>query len=258
MTATDMAPSITDSPNGTYNPTVTGAKTPKTKSPKTKQTGMTPQQTYMPSQMPTKTPKVVSGGMRNEYLLSLSIMKFVSRLIHKSIRYYTSERQNFEVSQYINILTAEGFKKPEAEAIVTLISEVIDESLQASSKGLVLKKEQEKFMGESQSELKRLQTDIKLLEQKDFGLLKSNLDGIKFDVEKVKGNIRDDIKRVHAGVRLDMNLEKSRIQLEATELLEQLKLAEERIDQQVDKLEVRMAKIKNGTKNSVSKTASVE
>ncbi|KAJ3252240.1 hypothetical protein HK103_001675 [Boothiomyces macroporosus] len=77
VTATDMAPSITGSPNGTYNPTATGAKTPKTKSPKTKQTGMTPQQTYMPSQMPTKTPKVVSGGMRNEYLLSLSLLAVI-------------------------------------------------------------------------------------------------------------------------------------------------------------------------------------
>ncbi|KAJ3271073.1 hypothetical protein HDV01_007086 [Terramyces sp. JEL0728] len=250
-------------------PTVTHSKNPKTKSPKHTDTA---EGTYTAGGMYTDTPKQTKAQAAQPgitaccplpqlyeiiFTRDLQIMKWLKsiRWAQKSIRFASSERQNFEVSQYINILTAEGFKKPEAEALVSLISEVIEESLQASSKSLgnLLKKEQEKFMGESQSELKRLQTDIKLLEQKDFGMLKSNLDGIKFDVDKVKGNIRDDINRVHAGVRLDMNLEKSRIQVEAADLLDQLKLAEERIDLQVDKLEVRMGKIKNATKTSVSR-----
>jgi hypothetical protein len=51
-----------------------------------------------------------------------------------------------------------------------------------------------------------------------------------------------------AGVRLDINLEKSRIHVEAVDLKAQLKEAEDRIDEQMDKLQNRMNSIKESTK----------
>lgn len=99
------------------------------------------------------------------------------------------------------------------------------------------------------------------LELKDFAALKVSIEGIRQEVEKTKSLTREEVTRLHAGVRLDMNLEKSRVEVcnefdgevEAVDLKSQLKTAEEKIDLQMDKLEARMSSIKDSTKNGTQR-----
>ncbi|KAJ2994865.1 hypothetical protein HDV02_001277 [Globomyces sp. JEL0801] len=162
-----------------------------------------------------------------------------------------SNRINFDVSHYVDLLKAEGFTTSESNGLIALISQVVDESMLASTKSLVTKKDHRQSIGQSELELNRIRTDIHSLEQKDFGMLKSSLESIKADVESHKNNLTTDLSKVHSGVRLDLNLEKSRILLESQELKNQLKEAEEKIDLQMKKLEDRLTRIRDGTKKGM-------
>jgi uncharacterized protein with von Willebrand factor type A (vWA) domain len=152
------------------------------------------------------------------------------------------------------MLQDEGFSEPEAEGLVSLIAEVVDESVDTTTKVLVTKKEQAKFIDECNSELHRIRREINNIAQLDFGHLKTRGETIKTATEASKQHVKEGISKLQAGMRLDINLEKSRIQLEMAELKTQLVSAESKIDQQLEKLEKRLEKIKQSTRAGVSRT----
>lgn len=177
-----------------------------------------------------------------------------------------SLRLNFDSSRYVEILKAEGFTEQESNGLISLISEVVEESMQTATKALVTKKQKLEMFEDSIAELQKIKMDIVNLERRDFASLKENLDVIRHEVEGAKTTLVNDVSKIHAGVRLDMNLEKSRydilnnllttltrIQVEATDLMAQLKAAEEKIDVQMDKLEKRMNLISVGTKKGTQR-----
>jgi hypothetical protein len=163
-----------------------------------------------------------------------------------------SIRTNFDSSRFVKLLQDEGFSQPEAEGLVLLISEVVDESLSSITKSLVTKNEQSKFIQECNRELQRIRSEINTIENQDFGFLKTKLDTIKTNVEASKQNTKDGISKLQAGIRLDINLEKSRMQVEMGELKAELLHAESKIDLQMQKLEKRVANIKENTRKGVS------
>lgn len=85
---------------------------------------------------------------------------------------------------------------------------------------VIAKGEQRKIIEMYKEEFSELRKDINLLGKKDFAVLKTDLERISADVNKMKDGMRDELSKVHAGVRLDINLEKGRVKDEAG-LLEQ-------------------------------------
>jgi hypothetical protein len=54
----------------------------------------------------------------------------------------------------------------------------------------------------------QLKADLKMLERNDFALLKAENDRMASEVEKLKQKLREDLNRLHASHRLEVNLEK--------------------------------------------------
>ncbi|KAJ3037443.1 hypothetical protein HDV00_001682 [Rhizophlyctis rosea] len=121
------------------------------------------------------------------------------------------------------------------------------------SKSMTTKSEQDEEMRESERLFKQLRTDINILEKKDFAVLKGELERIVGEVERLKGTLREEVGRVHGGVRLDINLEKARIQDEAASLRDMVTKAEERIDKEIEALTNRMIQIRDGTRSSLQR-----
>ncbi|KAJ3050329.1 hypothetical protein HK097_008711, partial [Rhizophlyctis rosea] len=119
------------------------------------------------------------------------------------------------------------------------------------SKSMVTKQTQRTEIQSSELLFAQLRSDINILEKKDFAVLKGELERIIQDVERLKGSLREEVGRVHGGVRLDINLEKARIQDEAASLRDMVSKAEERIDQEIEALTGRMISIRDGTRKSL-------
>lgn len=118
---------------------------------------------------------------------------------------------------------------------------------------LLTTESQNKFYSETKAELSKIRDDIRLLETQDFGRLTHKLDKIKEDIEHSKIEGAEQIVKLRSGFLLDMDLEKHRVEAEATELLAELDQASERIQKEVDGMNLRMQQIKSSTRQGVAK-----
>ena len=118
-----------------------------------------------------------------------------------------SLRSNFDSTYYVQMLKSEGFSEAEAIGLISTISDAVEESVQNATEMLASKQEQRKAANEAQMELYHIKKEVANLEQKDFAMLKTQIEEIKENVDKTKANTREEVSRVHSGVRLDINLE---------------------------------------------------
>ncbi|KAI8822066.1 uncharacterized protein EV422DRAFT_415862 [Fimicolochytrium jonesii] len=159
----------------------------------------------------------------------------------------------FDITRYSKMLQTEGFTAPQADAILQLVNEAVSESMENIGRSMVTKTEQAEEVSDAERDFAQLRADIQMLEKRDFAVLRGELERILAEVERMKQGMRDEVSRVHGGVRLDINLEKARIQDEAAQLKDLVAKAEARIDQEIDILTNRMVHIRDGTKASLKR-----
>ncbi|KAI8907306.1 hypothetical protein EDD86DRAFT_219384 [Gorgonomyces haynaldii] len=123
------------------------------------------------------------------------------------------------------MLEKDGFTNDQAKGLVLLVNEAITESMVSAIQSMVPKTEQQQEEEEMNKQLQLLTDEINTLEKKDFATIKGELARITEMVNTIKGNMRDDINRIHGGIRLDANLEKARMKEESDDLIKQLDLA---------------------------------
>ncbi|KAI9091830.1 hypothetical protein DFS34DRAFT_314939 [Phlyctochytrium arcticum] len=157
----------------------------------------------------------------------------------------------FSTARYAHMLQVEGFTEGQADAVLSLVTEAVSDSMESAARALVTKTDQTNELEEAESDFRQLRNEIHQLEKRDFAVLRAELARIADDVERIKNTMREEVSRVHGGVRLDINLEKARIQDEATALRDMVGKAEERIDQEIGLLTERMIEIRDGTKASL-------
>ncbi|KAJ3321165.1 hypothetical protein HDU76_000136 [Blyttiomyces sp. JEL0837] len=167
----------------------------------------------------------------------------------------------FDTTRFSQMLRSEGFDQTQTDAILSLVSEAILESMQTVSRTMVAKSELTSFLKESHADFAILRRDIRTLESKDFAALKSELVKIGEEVTRMKDAFREEVSRAHGGVRLDVNLEKARILDEAGALEKMVVKAEEKIEAEVGELGKRLEKMReemrNGLRNFVIGTFAV-
>ncbi|KAI8929489.1 hypothetical protein BC831DRAFT_509207 [Entophlyctis helioformis] len=163
--------------------------------------------------------------------------------------------KNFDTERYAQMLEAEGFTKAQSQGLLSLVEEAISESLQTATKSLVSKEHQNDFLKESEGDFRRLRSEINLLEKKDFAVLKGELERIIAEVQRIKEAMQSDIGRVHGSVRLDVNLDKSRIKDEMADLNGLVTKCEEKIDREIEDLTSKMDRIRKSTRTSMLRFA---
>ncbi|RKO97833.1 hypothetical protein CXG81DRAFT_15633, partial [Caulochytrium protostelioides] len=156
----------------------------------------------------------------------------------------------FNTAKSVKALVAEGFTPAQADAILGLVAEAIRGSADNIAHQLVKRSDQEQYVSESNADFAQLRQEINALERKDFSLLRSDLENMQETLAHIRETMRDEISRVHGGVRLDINLEKSRIQDETKELDEMVRKVGDRIDEQTNSLSDRLNEVRDNVRRS--------
>ncbi|KAJ3063422.1 hypothetical protein HDU98_000774 [Podochytrium sp. JEL0797] len=141
-----------------------------------------------------------------------------------------------------------GFTEPQSEALLSLISNAINESTVTASEELVQKHELDRFSKQSHEDMSKLKMDLRNLSVLDYGDMRVEVKRIAKEVDRLRDVVTDDVNKTHGGIRLDLNLEKKRISNEV-DALEQLVLnAESKIEREMSELVRRIEKMRKDLK----------
>ncbi|KAJ3368186.1 hypothetical protein GGF31_006770 [Allomyces arbusculus] len=151
---------------------------------------------------------------------------------------------SFDTYKFAQKLEEEGFSREQAEAIMTSFSEVIGESMANLKQTMVTKADQEKNVHMYKVDFTALKSEIKMLEKNDFAILKSETERLTTELEKLKQKLREEMNRLQAGVRLDLNLEKGRLRDETGVQDMKIREADTRIETEISNIRTQLESIK--------------
>lgn len=142
---------------------------------------------------------------------------------------------------------------------MTVLAEVVEESINGMETTMVSKAEQEKvgpmsvitIVGRAyvqqrytqKVDFAQLKSELQLHEKNDLTLMKSENERLQSDVEKLKQRLREESTRVLAGVRLDLNLEKGRIRDESSQQELKIKEVDTRIESEIAGLRTQIEQV---------------
>ncbi|KAI8935891.1 hypothetical protein NX059_007404 [Plenodomus lindquistii] len=161
----------------------------------------------------------------------------------------TSQRKDhhFDTLKFVQRMKEEGFSEEQAEGMMRVLSDVIEESIQNLTRTMVLREDQEKATYTQKVDFAKLRSELMTADSTESSLTRASHERLTNELAKLNSRLRDEIQRTQASVRLDLNLEKGRIREEANVQELKLKETETRIEQETAQLRERLEAVKFST-----------
>ncbi|XP_053915149.1 mitochondrial calcium uniporter regulator 1 isoform X2 [Cuculus canorus] len=128
------------------------------------------------------------------------------------------------------LLEENGFTTEQSEVIVPALVKIMNNNLDMIYKDMVTKVQQEIALQQVMSHIGGVKKDMIILEKSEFSALLSENEKIKLELQQVKKQVTDEVTKVRADNKLNLNLEKSR----AKELHAQQDRALTQTDRKID------------------------
>ncbi|PYH40057.1 CCDC90 family protein [Aspergillus saccharolyticus JOP 1030-1] len=154
---------------------------------------------------------------------------------------------HFDTLKFVQRLKAEGFSEEQAVAMMRVLNDIIEESIQNLTRTMVLREDTERSAYTQKVDFAKLRSELLNADSTEAQLTRSSHEKIAADLAKLNSRLRDEIGRTQASVRLDLNLEKGRIREEANGQEMRIKETETRIEQEVAGLRERVEAVKFST-----------
>ena len=154
---------------------------------------------------------------------------------------------HFDTLKFVQRLRGEGFSEEQAVAMMRVLNDVIEESIQNLTRTMVLKEDAERSTYTQKVDFAKLRSELSNADSTEAQLTRSSHERLAGDLQKLTARLRDEIGRTQASVRLDLNLEKGRIREEANTQEMRIKDTEARIEQEVASLRERVEAVKFST-----------
>ncbi|KAL6235156.1 hypothetical protein BDW75DRAFT_147742 [Aspergillus navahoensis] len=154
---------------------------------------------------------------------------------------------HFDTLKFVQRLKDEGFSEEQAVAMMRVLNDVIQESIQNLTRTMVLREDTERSAYTQKVDFAKLRSELLNADSTEAQLTRSSHEKIAADIAKLNSRLRDEIGRTQASVRLDLNLEKGRIREEANSQEMRIKETETRIEQEVAGLRERVEAVKFST-----------
>ncbi|KAJ6020824.1 hypothetical protein N7540_006328 [Penicillium herquei] len=154
---------------------------------------------------------------------------------------------HFDTLRFVKRLQAEGFSEEQAVAMMRVLNDIIQESIQNLTRTMVLREDSERSTYTQKVDFAKLRSELLNTDSTEAQLTRSSHEKLSADLAKLNSRMRDEIGRTQASVRLDLNLEKGRIREEANGQEMRIKETETRIEQEVAGLRERVEAVKFST-----------
>ncbi|KAF1949592.1 DUF1640-domain-containing protein [Byssothecium circinans] len=158
-----------------------------------------------------------------------------------------SRDHHFDTLKFVQRLKDEGFTEEQAVAMMRVLSDVIEESIQNLTRTMVLREDQERATYTQKVDFAKLRSELMTADSTESSLTRASHERLTNEIAKLNSRLRDDIQRTQASVRLDLNLEKGRIREEANVQELKLRETETRIEQETATLRERLEAVKFST-----------
>lgn len=153
----------------------------------------------------------------------------------------------FDTLKFVQRLQSEGFSEEQAVAMMKVLGDVIEESIQNLTRTMVLREDQEKATYTQKVDFAKLRSELLSADSTESSLTRASHERLTNDLEKLRSRLRDEVQRTQASVRLDLNLEKGRIREEANSQDLKIRETETRIEQESAALKERLEGVKFST-----------
>ncbi|NXG74926.1 MCUR1 regulator, partial [Baryphthengus martii] len=117
----------------------------------------------------------------------------------------------FDTHALVCLLEENGFTTQQSEVIVSALVKIMDSNLDVIYKDMVTKVQQEIALQQVMSHIGGVKKDMIILEKSEFSALRSENEKIKLELQQIKKQVMDEITKVRADNKLNLNLEKSRV-----------------------------------------------
>ncbi|XP_054020328.1 mitochondrial calcium uniporter regulator 1 [Dryobates pubescens] len=128
-----------------------------------------------------------------------------------SISLLGNRRLFFDTHALVCLLEENGFTTQQSEVIVSALVKIMDNNLDMVYKDMVTKVQQEIALQQVMSHIGGVKKDMIILEKSEFSALRSENEKIKLELQQIKKQVMDEITKVRADNKLNLNLEKSRV-----------------------------------------------
>ncbi|KAK2879503.1 hypothetical protein FQN49_000805 [Arthroderma sp. PD_2] len=159
----------------------------------------------------------------------------------------TRKDHHFDTLKVVQRLKSEGFSDEQAVALMKVMTDVIEESMQNLTRAMVSREDAERSTYTQKVDFAKLRSELLNSDSTEAQLTRSSHDKIAGDLAKLNSRLRDEIGRTQASVRLDLNLEKGRIREESNGQEMRIKETETRIEQEVAGVRERVEAVKFST-----------
>ncbi|NXE80092.1 MCUR1 regulator, partial [Cochlearius cochlearius] len=117
----------------------------------------------------------------------------------------------FDTHALVCLLEENGFTTQQSEVIVSALVKIMNTNLDIIYKDMVTKVQQEIALQQVMSHIGGVKKDMIILEKSEFSALRSENEKIKLELQQIKKQVMDEITKVRADNKLNLNLEKSRV-----------------------------------------------
>ncbi|XP_068787826.1 mitochondrial calcium uniporter regulator 1 isoform X1 [Struthio camelus] len=117
----------------------------------------------------------------------------------------------FDTHALVCLLEENGFTTRQSEVIVSALVKIMNTNLEMIYKDMVTKVQQEIALQQIMSHIGGVKKDMIILEKSEFSALRSENEKIKLELLQIKKQVMDEITKVCADNKLNLNLEKSRV-----------------------------------------------
>ncbi|KAK2530451.1 mitochondrial calcium uniporter regulator 1 isoform X2 [Columba livia] len=122
-----------------------------------------------------------------------------------------NRRLFFDTHALVRLLEENGFTPQQSEVIVSALVKIMNANLDMIYKDMVTKVQQEIALQQVMSHIGGVKKDMIILEKSEFSALRSENEKLKLELQQIKKQVMDEIAKVQADNKLNLNLEKTRV-----------------------------------------------
>ncbi|CEI68528.1 hypothetical protein FVEN_g5321 [Fusarium venenatum] len=151
---------------------------------------------------------------------------------------------HFDTLKFVKRLQGEGFTEEQSAAMMKVLNDAIEESIQNLTRTMVLRDDAAKATYTQKVDFAKLRSEILSADSTESNTTRTAHERVTNDIAKLSNRLRDEISRTQASVRLDLSLEKGRIREEAVGQELKIKETEAKIEQEVAALREKLEQVK--------------